>query len=500
MRRSITHAIAVAAITVGVGLIAPATSIAGSSSLQPEGMRLIAVSASSLTVAVKPDPRVKHYRLFASLRPGQLGAARAASDAYGSALSRKPRITLDGLPFTAQPYYYRVEAIDGSRHRFTAQIGRAFLMPPTPTRLSATSTPTGTYLTWHGTQVPQLTVLQASNSSFTSGRRTYQIHAVTRQFTPYRLVQGQTYYFRVRAHSGPSHGAWSNVARTTVTAHEQPLRMMTYNIHELNRTGKKERVAPWPQRLPGVVRFIHQASPDVIAIEEGASWVGAPRGPRQVDSLVTALGGAYGLAKTEIPPNQPHYHRTGDYVLYKRADYRAVGDGGHWTLPGAGTTHFAAYQILENVHSHARFIAVAVHLKVGNSRAVDRVRRHQTKSLIQQSWAYAAAHNNLPLIYGGDFNSAPRNHAMDAPGIEMRKAGIADAYNVAQTRKNTRYNSANGYARRAPALGIYLDHIFAAPRVAVKSWRLLLHVKHGRFVGVIPSDHNPLVSDLVVSY
>ncbi|HWB66599.1 MAG TPA: endonuclease/exonuclease/phosphatase family protein [Mycobacteriales bacterium] len=503
MRRIIT--LPAAAITFGAILLAPVSASASAKTPdQPKHLHLVAVTKTSITAAVKPAAHAKRYRLYVGRKQRDLAVVRAASAAVAAKSSRKPRITVTGLPYATAPYYFRIAAINGSKRRFSATIGSAELMPPSPTKLVAHSSATGTYLTWHGEQVPHLTVLQATNPTFTAGRRTYQIRAIARQFTPYGLARGQTYYFRVRSHSGPSHGKWSNVAHTTVVSSEQSLRMMTYNLMDLSRDGTKEdgtTIAPWSERLKGVVQWFRQASPDVAAVEEGGDWVGATGGPRQVDSVVSALGGSYSLAHTEVSPGEPGCcHRTGQYLLYKTSAYRAVGDGGHWTFPGNGSTHEAAYQILQNRTTGARLLVVAVHVAVGNHKSADRLRKRQTALLIQDARGYAAAHGNLPVVYGGDFNSAPQNHAVDGPGIEMRKADVADAFNVAQSHKNSRFNSANGYFRKPPAAGIYLDHIFASPGVAVKSWRLMLNLQHGRFVGVIPSDHNPLVSDLVISY
>ena len=38
---------------------------------------------------------------------------------------------------------------------------------------------------------------------------------------------------------------------------------------------------------------------------------------------------------------------------------------------------------------------------------------------------------------------------------------------------------------------------YAPPGVAVVSWQLILDLTNGQFVGTIPSDHNPLVSDVI---
>jgi hypothetical protein len=45
-----------------------------------------------------------------------------------------------------------------------------------------------------------------------------------------------------------------------------------------------------------------------------------------------------------------------------------------------------------------------------------------------------------------------------------------------------------------------VDHVYAPPGVAVRRWQMVLDLTRGRFVGVIPSDHNPVAADVVLPY
>jgi endonuclease/exonuclease/phosphatase family metal-dependent hydrolase len=278
---------------------------------------------------------------------------------------------------------------------------------------------------------------------------------------------------------------------------------MTFNILMLDNDGRRaagaETIAPWSQRRLAAADLINSAAPDVIGIQEGATWVGASRGQRQVDSLVAALGGTYTLAATEIPPDQPHYFRTGNYVLYKPSVYAPVGAGGHWDLgemPGGGN-RFAAYQVLRHRSTGATFVFVSTHLYVGSGLSGDQERHKETVSLASQARAYAASQGDLPVVYTGDVNSDER-HALDGPALAMDAAQIADTQFVAPSRTNAKYNSANQYHRIPPASGLVIDHLYASPGVAVTGWRQVLKLSGNRFSGVIPSDHNPVVADLVL--
>ena len=54
---------------------------------------------------------------------------------------------------------------------------------------------------------------------------------------------------------------------------------------------------------------------------------------------------------------------------------------------------------------------------------------------------------------------------------------------------------------RSPVTGHWdIDHVYAPAGVAVRRWELALTLSSGRFVGAIPSDHNPVVADVVLPY
>ena len=88
----------------------------------------------------------------------------------------------------------------------------------------------------------------------------------------------------------------------------------------------------------------------------------------------------------------------------------------------------------------------------------------------------------------------------NAPSQFMRSKGYHDSFKLARRRSNARYNSANGYHRRPPAHGDRLDYIFVKPTIRVVSWQMLLNLSHGKYAGVIPSDHNPIVASLLIPY
>jgi endonuclease/exonuclease/phosphatase family metal-dependent hydrolase len=257
-------------------------------------------------------------------------------------------------------------------------------------------------------------------------------------------------------------------------------------------------VAPWSARRPVAAGLIKQAKPDVVAVQEAWPYTQAAVGPRQIDSLVSALGSTYALARTEVPPPQKGYFRIGDYIVYRPSVLTPVGAGGSWNL---GDNHYAAYQIMQYRSSGARFLFTSVHLlPTLNSATYDTARQNETRSLVRQASAYAAAHH-VPVVYAGDFNSdTSANHAFDGPGSVMAAAKNADARWASQSLSNTQYDTANQYLRTPPAYNQSIDQFYAPPGTAIYSWREILNLSHGRFVGTMASDHNPLYASIVFPY
>jgi endonuclease/exonuclease/phosphatase family metal-dependent hydrolase len=385
-------------------------------------------------------------------------------------------------------------------HRVTAATTSVSQRPVRPTQMRAATRLAGSYLSWQAKNATGFVVTRATNAAMTQGLHSYRIHGSSDQFTPPGLVRGRTYYFQVRALHGSARSAPSAVQRLVSAAPKQQVSVMTYNLLEAWLDGSREgsgRVAPWSERKVGAVDLINSAHPDVIGIQEGAAWVGKVRGPRQVDSLRSALGSPWVLAHTEIPPSQPHYFRTGCYILYNKTEYRAVGHGGHW---GLGSNRWAAYQVLANRATGARFLFVVPHLIVTKGDHYDALREAETRKLLADGQHRAAA-AGLPVVYAGDYNSdVSPQHAFDGPRRAMRAAHFVNDYTVAQHRVRARYNSANQYERVPPKTGDHIDAVYTGPGVAVNSWREILRLSHGRIVGVIPSDHNPLVISLSYPY
>jgi endonuclease/exonuclease/phosphatase family metal-dependent hydrolase len=459
----------------------------------PTGARLTSATSTSLTVTARSAAHATGYRLFASTRRSDVYVANIAH-AKASSVYRTPRMTIGGLRYTTATYYYRVEALNGSRRRFDATIHAGGLRPARPGGLQLHNGGTGTWLTWNAVSATGYAVEVATNAAMTAGRHVYAVRDLTTRFTPYGLAKGTAYWFRVRAVTHGTGSAWSSAVSGRVSTTRTSFTVMTYNLLSLTFDGTKingTAVAPWSKRRAGVVQLIEQGSPDILCVQEAASFVSGRT--RQVDDLVRALGGRYKLARTEVPPTEPGWMRTGLYVLYKPGSFSFV-SGAHWEI---GNGRWAAYARLRSRTTGAVVLVVNPHLFGGSGRSYDARRQTETASMVKQASGYASSHGSIPVVYAGDFNSnTSRSHVFDGAGAAMRSARVLDAKDVAVHLYNASYNSANQYLRTPARAGDNIDYVFAGAGVGVLSWGIVLHLVGGRFPGVIPSDHNPVQARL----
>jgi endonuclease/exonuclease/phosphatase family metal-dependent hydrolase len=330
------------------------------------------------------------------------------------------------------------------------------------------------------------------SGGFEKMRRNVRIqHVIVAAALGALLVGAQSAAAGTAHRAAPSH----REAGSTATP-EQLVTVMTYDIRDLLADGTPEGgtdIAPWSKRAPKEAGLIRKAHPDVIAIQEGSSHVGSSTTERQVDSLRHAIGGTYRVAHTEIRAPQPHSFRTGDYIIYNHATLKVVGKGSHF---GIGSDKFAAYDEFANRETGAKFLFVSTHLLVGLSHQDDLTREAETKTILSKAGGIAKR-RHIPVIYAGNFNSPDPKVGT---GKAMKAAHAKDALAVAPKRTHAQYNSDNEYLRTPPHNGIDIDHIYAPAGVKVVSAGVVLNLHHGRFVGVIPSDHNPVVAGLRYPY
>jgi endonuclease/exonuclease/phosphatase family metal-dependent hydrolase len=289
----------------------------------------------------------------------------------------------------------------------------------------------------------------------------------------------------------PGRSASPASSPTRPAAYRLSVTVMTYDIRSLQADGSVEgsgRIPPWSRRAPKQAHLIRGAKPDVIAIQEGGFYLPHSH-KRQVDSLRHEIGHPYKLARTEIPPNEPHHFRTGNYIIYNSATLRPVGKGWHFSV---GDREWAVYKEFASRATGSRFLFVGTHLLVGVGASYDASRAAEANRLLHKS-IRIAKRRHVPVSFGGDFNASSTKVGS---GKAMHAAGLRDALTVAQQQVNGRYDSDNENLRRPPRNGTDIDHLYVPAGVSVTSAGIVLRLRHGQFKGAIPSDHNPVVAEL----
>jgi len=381
------------------------------------------------------------------------------------------------------------------------------LRPATPSNLSTTPGIAGLSLQWSAGAAMGFQVVQATDSALATNRKVYGIRAMTYQFTPYGLTAGTEYCFAVRAMNGPTASAWSATRCVTPTNHELGVRVMSYNLLTITQDGTAggaggtgETIASWnTARKYKAAALVTAQNPDVILVQEGSNYTGSNwNTPRQVDSFASQLGSSYSVAHTQGLPGEPDYVLTGQHVVYRNTTLAAVGDGGHWLLPDS---KWAAWQVLRHRSTGATFLVVSIHLTTQSCSTCDSMRRTETDALIDLATTKAAALGGIPIVYGGDVGSVLMSwHPYDAPGVAMKWAHTADAFTASQAMGYTGYSSVNQYRRTPPQGAGSVDRVFGSAGVAMRGWHLAMQLVDGQFVGAIPSDHHPVVTDVSITY
>jgi endonuclease/exonuclease/phosphatase family metal-dependent hydrolase len=475
---------------------------------QPTKVKVVATTSSSLTVKLHRQRGARKYRLYVST---------VKSDVFVSNLRRHhrhllvktksmPLIAIRHMPYTINPLYYRVAVKNGHHLRWNRTYKTAYLRPPKPTALSAVSGPSGTYLTWHSKPVTGSVIEQATDSEFTQGLHTYRINGPSKSFTPFGLTDGVTYYFRV---SGVNNGMQSPTSKSTsvvVGTNESPVTVLSYNTLDASFDGEKHpgsTAAPFAQRRGGQIALINASNAAVVGIQEAnACLVHRPGQPcyRQIDSLADGLSPQYVLDDTDNSTAGVDRY-AGNYILYNPSLVTPVDAGGHWLIGNSSVMRYAEYQAFQDNVTGAKFVFVTTHLIAPSGAKYDELRGQETQRMLTQSRAYAASLGIAPLVYTGDYNSYRDEwQHTDKPGLGMGAIGFADGVDIAQSRTNAQYDSINGLYRTPPQGHGSADHVFVSPGVAVQSWGELLNLSGGKYVGTIPSDHNPVVSSVVLPY
>lgn len=389
----------------------------------------------------------------------------------------------------ATTYYLRVSALGPDRTRSTASPTVTFTTAearypwpgPVLTVESLGSTSLDPNWTAPGKDL-SYEVQLAGDEAFTTPQ-SKTVEATSASFVG--LETGTAYSLRVRVvdATGSPQSGWSAPV-TREPAASLPLRIGSFNI-------KKASQAKWSQRRTAVAATIRGEDPDVVGLQE-ATPQHVAGGRRQYTDVVALLGSEWALTDSSSGA-------TGEVRTIYNSSRVSLVDHGHVALSGStrfGVVRYATWALFEQKSTGKRFIFVNTHLVWQKSAKAKAWRTGATRQLV--AMVRRVNPNGVPVIIGGDFNSAGYRTSGNGVYRTITGAGYLDPLvrtgklGAAEELVRSDLKTVTKMSRRAPRdrWAPMVDHLFVS-RMRVEEWETVARLdRSGRYIGTIPSDHN----------
>jgi endonuclease/exonuclease/phosphatase family metal-dependent hydrolase len=499
--------LALVAAPAGVATVAHAASYA-----KPSGLSAT-VSANAVGLRWKAVKNAPAYRVQFSTKSDMktfktkdvVGTYLAWTNLDPSPSARSPRLK----PSTT--YYFRVKVISLTKVNLTSygpklkvKTASAKAMPelaPVALKSSVQST-TSSYISWSSRGPGVLYRIRYGTSSKLPIGKSRLASSSTPTTVLKGLVSGTKYYYKVRvlSTSGAYLSNYSKTSSFTVskTYSSPAIKVATYNVCSVAcETG----VHVWSERKAAVIANLAAQSPDIVALQEMDRSLLADL----LDGLRAASSRPY---MTTDPPSRGGSGTTKLAYDTSRFSMEASEHGSVALTAGeSGTKKWAVWAILTDKLSGKKLFVVSNHLVAGV--AWQELRKVQTAEILDL--VTAKNPDKLPVVIAGDFNSGrdykPSNYVYDvlsAAGYREPLGNTNNSWTPARTasaehRANLDYNTFNNFDAYAPRSkydnGSAIDYIWHSPKVRVAAAAVVVDVDSaGRFVGVIPSDHNMLTA------
>jgi endonuclease/exonuclease/phosphatase family metal-dependent hydrolase len=259
------------------------------------------------------------------------------------------------------------------------------------------------------------------------------------------------------------------------------VRAMTYNIRlDLASDGNDD----WAHRKDMVASVIRHEAPDLLGMQEVLQ--GQKEDLERANPEYRLIGVARddGAARGEYSP-----------IAFRRDRYKLIESGTFWLSPTPDTPskgwdaaypRIATWAVLRDRKSRRSIRVLNTHFDhLGN------VARRESAALIVR-WLRQGNQSNLPTILMGDLNST-----RDDPGYQLFAATSASGLRDSRSGNVVTYGppgTFNGF-KIASDEPLPIDHIFVSRHFAATRHSVVTQHWGGR----LPSDHYPVVVDLVLS-
>lgn len=279
------------------------------------------------------------------------------------------------------------------------------------------------------------------------------------------------------------------------TAAAGPLRFLSFNIW-----GDYFK-NPVEEREGGVERSIRKYAPDVISLQEVTPNWWASRMFSNLSSSYGIVGGDVdealrraGAADLALKPSNWVNHEP---LLYRKDRLTLLDSGCDFFHLSLQAEKSVTWAVLEDKTDGRRFIAFATHFWwMGNGKESDTIRELNARQVLARVEAIRRKWGAMPVIGGGDLNSAPGSLAHEV----FRLAGYRNAADEADVRSPHRSHHGNpkrgkdgAYhgSLRPPAddqPGFSIDHVFFTDGI-----RAIRHQIGISQMELDVSDHSPVV-------
>ena len=272
--------------------------------------------------------------------------------------------------------------------------------------------------------------------------------------------------------------------------YQEPLRIMSFNLRY--NLEENEGAA----RVDAVIAEINAYSPDVLGVQEDT--------PEWSDYLDDKLP-RYTVERGDASMLKPHDERVA--LFYKTERFHKIDAGSKWLsdtpdvrsrFPESGSKRKVNYVVLERRSDGIRFCYANTHLENGGvgtpiyeERETARIK--QIKALLHILDEIAKQYSAIPTIITGDFNVTASSSVYST----VLEHGFSDARLVAE-RTTDHWTFNHGYADpdRFGDPAAILDFCF----VSQNRFRVLSYsVPTEKYLGMYPSDHFPIVADVLFS-
>ncbi|GAA3635850.1 fibronectin type III domain-containing protein [Microlunatus ginsengisoli] len=523
----VASVLAAAGVVTEGSLTAPP---AGAATAAPKQLHVVSRSTSAVAVSWSAIARAPKYRIQLSR------SASMKHPSYQRFAGTSAELT--GLR-SGTTYYVKVRAITAAGKNLTPYSTAVKVATRSksssyrylsPAGLRATSdSPTSITLGWSSRGSGIRYRVQYSRSS-SMAHPTY-VRSTRPSVSIEKLRPGTTYWFKVRVitSGGTNRSEYSRAVKvsTRPAAASRPLRVGSYNIRCSNCFAGEPNELTWQGRRNAVASTIKGADLDVVGLQEaGQAWLKDAAGKSvdqsQFEDLLARLGGSWRLTNTKrnncvkdtTPTKCVHADKgasKGTRIAYDASKLELLSAGSKRLSydKAESSERFVAWAVLRQRSTGHKFFFADAHLEPAADPAGSRLfydlRRRQAADVVATVKARNTA--RLPVIVVGDFNSHKWTVPGNGPYDVFGKAGLVDplgnTYESTKTatgatvgrRVRTTLNSFNGFARVAPnhpswVNGTYIDYIMTS-RLPVAEWETVARLDSaGRFVGVIPSDHN----------